>query len=135
MTVLTTGVLVVILMVTGVGAAVTGVHLERNGLQDAADSAALAASQAVDPARIYDPDDGAAIHAGSARRAAQDQLRDYPLRSDRTEDLHVADVSVDADGTVRVTLVATTNPPLVGWFTRGTGTSIPLRVEGEARAR
>ena len=54
MTILTTGVLVVILMVIGVGTAITGVQLERNGLQHAADSAALAASQAVDPSRIYD---------------------------------------------------------------------------------
>src|SRR5690606_1477333 len=53
MTILTTGVLVVILMVIAVGTSITGVQLERNGLQHAADSAALAASQAVDPARIY----------------------------------------------------------------------------------
>src|SRR5699024_5001952 len=40
MTILTTGVLVVILMVLAVGTAITGVQLERNGLQYAADSAA-----------------------------------------------------------------------------------------------
>ena len=46
MTVLTTGVLVVILLVMAVGTAITSVHLERNRLQSAADGAALAASQA-----------------------------------------------------------------------------------------
>ena len=71
MTILTTGVLVVILMVIAVGTSITGVQLERNGLQHAADSAALAASQAVDPARIYSDGDGPAIHTGSARDAAE----------------------------------------------------------------
>ena len=135
MTILTTGVLVVILMVIAVGTAITGVQLERNGLQHAADSAALAASQAVDPARIYDLGDGPAIHARSAREAAAEHLRSYPHDTTSTEDIHLQGVTVDADGTVHVTLGARTNPPLVGWFTRGTGTSIPLTVLGEARAR
>ncbi|GAA1485798.1 TadE/TadG family type IV pilus assembly protein [Brachybacterium fresconis] len=134
-TILTTGVLVVILMVIGVGTAITGVHLERTELQHAADSVALAASQAVDPERIYVDSSGAVIHTGSARRAAEEQLRSYPIDSTRTEDLRIAEVSVDADGTVRVVLTARTHPPLAGWLTRRTGTSIPLTVEGEARAR
>lgn len=135
MTILTTGVLVVILMVIAVGTAITGVQLERNGLQHAADSAALAASQAVDPSRIYSAGDGPAIHAGSARDAAEEHLRSYPYDTTSTEDIHLQDVTVDADGTAHVVLAARTNPPLVGWFTRGTGTSIPLTVVGEARAR
>lgn len=135
MTILTTGVLVVILMVIGVGTAITGVQLERNGLQYAADSAALAASQAVDPARIYADGDGASLHVGSARQAAEEHLRSYPHHSDRLENLHIADVSVDPDRTVHVVLSASTHPPLAGWFTRGTGMSIPLTVTGEARAR
>lgn len=134
-TILTTGVLVVILMVIGVGTAITGVHLERTALQHAADSAALAASQAVDPARIYVDTGGAAIHPGSARRAAEDHLRSYPLETTRTEGLRVANVTVDAEGTVSVVLTARTHPPLAGWFTRRTSTSVPLTVEGEARAR
>ena len=112
MTILTTGVLVVILMVIAVGTAITGVQLERNGLQHAADSAALAASQAVDPARIYDLGDGPAIHARSAREAAAEHLRSYPHDTTSTEDIHLQGVTVDADGTVHVTLGARTNPPL-----------------------
>lgn len=135
MTILTTGVLVVILMVIGVGTAVTGAHLERTELQHAADSAALAASQAIDPARLYDSARGDVVHESSSRRAAEDHLRDYPLDSTRTENLHVESVEVDEDRTVRVVLSARTHPPLAGWFTRGTGLSVPLTVYGEARAR
>lgn len=135
MTILTTGVLVVILLVIAVGTAITGVHLERNGLQHTADSAALAASQAVDPARLYSASDGAAIHSGSARAAAEEHLRDYPHDTTNTQDIHLVDVTVSEDGTVRVVITARTHPPLAGWFMRGTGTAIPLTVEGEARAR
>ena len=135
MTILTTGVLVVILMVLAVGTAITGVQLERNGLQYAADSAALSAAQAVDPSRIYTEDGGAPIHEGSARAAAEAHLREYPHATTRTEAIAVSSVVVDPDGTVRVVLTARTHPPLAGWFTRGTGTAIPLTVEGEARAR
>lgn len=135
MTILTTGVLVVILMVIGVGTAITGVHLERNGLQHAADSAALAASQAVDPARLYEAGESATIHPGFARTVAEEHLRSYPLQTTSTEHVHLADLTVEADGTVLVVLTARTHPPLAGWFTRGTGRSIPLTVHGEARAR
>jgi len=65
----------------------------------------------------------------------EQHLRTYPHDTTSTEDIRLEDVSVDADGTVHVVLAARTNPPLVGWFTRGTGTSIPLTVTGEARAR
>jgi Flp pilus assembly protein TadG len=135
MTILTTGVLVVILLVIAVGTAITGVQLERNGLQYAADSAALAASQAVDPTRIYTEGAGAALHTGTARDAAAEHLRDYPHETTRTETIALDSVTVDADGTVHVVISARTHPPLAGWFTRGTGTAIPLTVEGEARAR
>lgn len=135
MTILTTGVLVVVLMVIAVGTAITGVQLERTGLQHAADSAALAAAQSVDPSRIYTAGDGSAIHEGSARAAALEHLRTYPHETTRTEDIRLSTVSVGPDGTVRVVLTARTHPPLAGWFTRGTSSAIPLTVEGEARAR
>lgn len=135
MTILTTGVLVVVLMVIALGTAITGVQLERNGLQHAADSAALAAAQAVDPARLYVAGEGTAIHRGTARAAAEEHLRAYPHETTSTEAIQLAEVAVGADGTVRVVITARTHPPLAGWFTRRTGTAIPLTVEGEARAR
>lgn len=135
MTVLTTGVLVVILMVIGVGVSITGVHLERNALQHAADSAALAASQAVDEQSLYQEGEGPLVLPASARAAAEEHLRTYPLSSVSTAEIQVASVSTSGDGTVRVVLTASTHPPLAGWFTRGTGLAVPLTVEGEARAR
>lgn len=135
MTILTTGVLVVILLVIAVGTAITGVQLERTALQHTADNVALAASQGVDASRLYDAGDGPVVDVGTARAAAQQHLRDYPLPTTRTEDIHLADLTVDPDGTVHVVLSARTHPPLAGWFTRGTETAIPLTVEGEARAR
>ncbi|HIY23495.1 MAG TPA: hypothetical protein H9837_04190 [Candidatus Brachybacterium merdigallinarum] len=135
MTILTTGVLVVILMVIAVGASITGVHLERSGLQHAADSAALAGAQAVDPTALYRDGDRGAIGAGSAEDAAAEHLATYPFETGRTENIRITGVEVDADGTVHITLSAHTHPPLVGWFLRGTDTAVPLTVTGEARAR
>lgn len=135
MTVLTTGVLVVILMVVGVGTSITGVHLERSALQHAADSAARAASQAVDEPALYQEGEGPLVLPASARDAAEEHLRDYPLLTSRTVDIQVASVVTSDDGAVRVVLTAATHPPLAGWFTRGVGISVPLTVEGQARAR
>src|SRR5690625_6804449 len=84
MTVLTTGVLVVVLMVIGVGTSITGVHLERNALQHAADSAALAASQAVDEHALYTKGEGPLVLPASARAAAEDR------KSTRLNSSHVA---------------------------------------------
>lgn len=135
MTILTTGVLVVILMVIAVGTSITGVHLERNRLQHAADGAALAASQAIDPSGLYGPGSGAVPSESAARQAVADHLATYPIDTTRTENIDIGAVRVDADGTVHVQLAATTHPPLAGWFTRGTGISVTLAVEGEARSR
>lgn len=135
MTILTTGVLVVILMVIAVGTSITGVHLERNRLQHAADGAALAASQALDPSDLYGPGPGAVPSVADARAAAADHLATYPIDSTRTEAIEVGQVRIDAGGTVHVQLSATTHPPLAGWFTRGTGIAVTLTVEGEARSR
>lgn len=135
MTILTTGVLVVVLMVIAVGVAITGVHLERNRLQHAADGAALAASQAVDESGLYTPGEGDLTTPRRARQAAEDFLAAYPLEEGRLRDVAVADVAVAADGTVSITLAGTVDPPLIGWLTDPTGMSIPLTALGEARAR
>ncbi|MGY5765978.1 pilus assembly protein TadG-related protein [Brachybacterium sp. DNPG3] len=135
MTVLTTGVLVVIIMVMAVGTAVTGVHLERSALQDMADSAALAGADAMAPSRLYDGVRGPLVDESSARTAAQAQLARQAGTASRSREVAISRVEVDADGTVRVVVTARVDPPLAGWFTRGTGTAVPVAVEGEARAR
>src|SRR5690625_6115720 len=99
MTVLTTGVLVVVLMVIGVGTSITSVHLERNALQHAADSAALAASQAVDEHALYTKGDGPFMLPASARAAAGQHLRAYPPSTSPTVDIHATSVSTARDGT------------------------------------
>ncbi|PWH05230.1 hypothetical protein DEO23_14220 [Brachybacterium endophyticum] len=135
MTVLTTGVLVVVLMVIGVGTAITGVQLERNRLQNAADGAALAASQAYGEENIYGEDDSSGLRPGDVRDAAEDYLASYPPGSPRTRDLHVEEARVEEDGTVVVRLAALTDPPLIGWVTRTDLVTIPLDVGGSARSR
>ncbi len=134
LTVLIIGVLVVILMVIGMGTAVTGVNLERNGLQHCADAAALAASQALDSDPLYAERTGRSVNPELARQRVVEYLRDSPDPSARLENLRIGEITVGADGTVTVELQAQTHPPLVGWFTRGARSPIPLRVVGEARA-
>lgn len=139
MTILTTGILVVILMVIGVGVAITGVHLERNELQAMADGSALAASQAFDEAQLYAPGASAAttpaVTRDRARRAAADYLQAYPSGSTRLRDARIDRLDVAEDGTVTVVLVARVDPPLVDWFTRRTGTAVTIRASGDARSR
>lgn len=133
-TVLLIGVLVVILMVMAMGGAVTGVHLERNGLQHAADTAALAASQALTPEGIYDDQVNSAVSPTQARQIAAEHLAEYPFGERRLHDVSIDSFEVASDGTVRLTVSAGTHPPLLGWFLQGAGISIPLQVTGQARA-
>lgn len=137
MTILTTGILVVILMVIGVGVAITGVQLERNELQSMADGAALAASQGFSEADLYTgtSDQAPVVRRADAERIARDYLRAYPTSSTRTHDVALADLVVGEDGTVRVVLAARTDPPLLGWVTRHGDLSITLHAAGDARAR
>ena len=134
-TILLTGVLAIILMVTALGAAITGVHVERNALQHAADGAALAGSQAVDESSLYREGEQAVTTPQQARASAEEFLRRYPLESSRMSEVRIAEVTVEDDGTVAVRLTGATDPPLIGWFTDGAGWSIPLDATGEARAR
>lgn len=140
LTILITGVLVVILMVIGLGVSITGVALERNELQAAADGAALAASQAFDESDVYGPSAAGAAPGritpgrAQARSAAQAYLRRYPVDSERTGSLAIRSLDVAQDGTVTVALGARTDPPLVSWFTRRTGTSVLIEATGHARS-
>lgn len=138
MTILTTGILVVVLMVIAVGVAITGVQLQRNELQSMADGSALAASQAFTEAQVYAadaaPGQKPSIARADAERAASAYLRDYPSASTRLRDVRIASVEVDPDGTVHVVLAAGTDPPLLGWFTRRADLAITIHAAGDARA-
>lgn len=136
MTILTVGVIIVILMVLAVGTAITGVHLERNRLQSTADGAALVASQAYDPQSLYGSG-GSEVRVSErdARAAAEAYLAAYPVSSARTRDVRIEQVDVGADGTVRVVLAAQTDPPLIGWVTRIGWVSVGISATGSARSR
>lgn len=139
MTILTTGILAVILMVIGAGVAITGVQLQRNELQSMADGAALSASQAFTETELYAPDAAPGspptVSRTEAERATRDYLRAYPSDSTGLRDVSVASVGVDPDGTVRVVLAARSDPPLIGWVTRRSDLSITIHAAGDARAR
>lgn len=137
MTVLTLGVLVVILMVIGLGVAITGVHLARNELQSMADGASLAASQGFQETSIYDgPDSGPLLPTPqSARTLAEEYLERYPPRTDRLRDVTIREVDVRPDGSVRIVLDGACDPPLIGWFTSSATGGIPLSAAGDALAR
>lgn len=134
MTILITGFLVVILMVTALGASITAVHLDRNALQSTADTTALAASQAIGSPVFYGRGERA-VKQEAARTAAAQHLARYAEDRGRMSDIAIADVRVADDGTVSVILTARSHPPLVGWFTRSTGWSVRLEAEGESRAQ
>lgn len=134
MTILVTGFLVVILMVTALGASITAVHLDRNALQSTADTTALAASQAIGAPVFYGRSERA-VGRRAARAAAQEHLARYAEERGTMSDISLADVRVADDGTVSVVLTARSHPPLVSWFTRRTGWSVHLDATGESRAQ
>lgn len=133
MTLLMTGFFVVIMMVIGMGAAVTSVHLDRASLQYAADAAALTAGSGVVADGFYGAGDSA-ISQRAAREAVERSLADNGNFSGRISDISATEVSVHSDGTVTVRVSARTRPPLTHWFMDGEAITIPLAVEGKARA-
>ncbi|MCS6710985.1 glycerate kinase [Brachybacterium sp. EF45031] len=130
MSVLTLGLIVVILMVVALGAAVSSVQLDRHELQDAADGAALAASQGIDESGLYEPDrdrTGIPLSEGEMRRAARSYLDAYPFESPRLRDVTLVDVTRQPGGEVTIRLAARTDPALIGWLTRGADRPVPSR--------
>lgn len=133
-TILLIGVLVVILMVIAVTTSITGIHLDRNRLQYAADGAALAAAQAIDPDEVYGGGSGGVVDEDEARRRATDYLAADPATLSDLQDVTITTVQVGADGTVRITLEAGAHPLLVGWLTEASASPVPLIAVGEARS-
>jgi hypothetical protein len=143
MTVLTSGVLGIVLLAIGVGTALTGVHLERKELQAMADGAALYAVSRVGEDALYGggvPADGAPdrralpLTEDAVRAAAEAYLADYPRTGGRTSHPVVSDVALLGDGTAEVTLAAVTDPPLVGWLTDAADAGVRLGASATATA-
>lgn len=134
MTILITGVLVVILMTAGVTTAITGIHLDRNRLQHAADGAALAAAQAIGPDGVYSPDGSGAVDPALAEQRARDHLRRAGALPAHVDAVEITGLEVASDGTVQLHVEARTRPLLIGRLLEATSADIPLTVVGEARS-
>lgn len=143
MSVLTTGILVVVLLVLAAGVSITGVHLERKELQAVADGAALRAASSVPGSSFYPGDVRRGpggdpvlpVTEATARRAATDYLASYPLPPGRTSGHTVTVVSAEAGGEVTVRIGAATDPPLIGWLTSAFQSGVPIWAESTAFAR
>lgn len=141
--VLTIGVMVIVLMVIAFGAAITGVELDRNRVQAMADGAALSAAAAVDEDAVEAFNAGyrapgqtrsKLISQDSAEQAVEDYLASYPAGGGSLGRVEVESVEVHPSGDVTVRMVAETSPPLVGWISRGLDAPVTLRVESEAHS-
>lgn len=140
---LTAGFVAVGLMLVGFVASAAAVHLDRKHLFDLADSLAVAGADATSVTTYYDPLAAGGAGATGAvvlsdedvRRAVGEHLARQPAPSaPGLRDVQVVEaVSPDGRG-ARVSLVATSHPPLVRWFTDAFGGGITVTATASARA-
>lgn len=132
-TVLSIGVCVLVVMLVGFAAAVTGVELDRNRIQFVSDGAALYASSGFSEEQVYGDEAGSrGPTAADARARAQEYVKEYPISHPRIDGIRVEQVSVDSDGRVTLTVVGSAHPPLVGWVSRSLDKPVSIRVSSEA---
>lgn len=132
------GVLALVLVTVVISA--SSVHLERKRLLALADHAALAAADALDADAYYArgdalPSDGGLVllTSDSVRSAAQGHLDASPATG-RLTDIHLAEATSPEGRTARVTLTATSRPPLAGWAIAAWSDGVALQVTASARA-
>lgn len=124
------------LMLVAVVASASAVHLDRKSLYDVADLAAADAASAMSPDAFYagagEPAAGAPLILSDAavRAAVKQYLAEHP------PGLPVAVTGASSpDGrSARVTLAATSRPPLLHWFTDSFGGGIVVSASSTARA-
>lgn len=126
------------LLLVGVVASATAVHLERKRLLVLADLAAIEAADAIDvPAYYTDAhaEEGAAVHVEPVDVAAsvEDFLATAPEAA-RFTDLVVVEAMTTDGRTARVTLRATARVPLLSVVTAAWSDGIELVVTAQARA-
>lgn len=126
-----------LLLVTAVVSA-TAVHLERKRLLATADLAALAAADAVDPARFYaatpsGSDPLVELTPTSVRAAVSEHLATSP-EAGRLTGLTVVEATTEDGRTARVTLRSLAQVPLISWVTAPWSDGITLQVSTTARA-
>lgn len=130
------GVLALLLVTTVVSA--TAVHLERKRLLATADLAALAAADAVDPARFYAATPAGAdplveLTPASVSEAVAEHLTTSP-EAGRLTGLAVVEATTNDGHTARVTLRSLAQVPLISWVTAPWSDGITLQVSTTARA-
>jgi hypothetical protein len=126
------------LLLVGVVASATAVHLDRKRLLVLADLAALEAADAVDvPAYYADPRAEASaavrVEPGDVAAAVEDFLATAPEAA-RFTDLVVVEATSTDGRTARVTLRATARVPLLSVVTAAWSDGIELVVTTQARA-
>ena len=114
----------------------SAVHLERKRLLEVADGAALDAADEVDES-IYFPEGarpGSVPLSDASVRDAVDHYLDARGAAADFDDLTVAGSTGSPDGrTAEVTLLATVEPPLIGWALEAFSNGVVLHATARAR--
>ncbi len=124
------------ILLVGVVASATAVHLERKRLLALADLAALEAADAVDPDRYYasPPRDApVTLTPDDVRGAVEAYLVEAPAAA-RFDDLEVVEATTEDGRTVVVTLRAVAGVPLLSVVTAAWSDGVELVVTARARA-
>jgi len=136
---LTLGFVVVGLMLVGMVASATAVHLDRKSLFDLADVLAADAADAMPPERLYTGSSGGGaavvtLTDEDVRRSVTEYLGEHPAAAAGLDGLRVADASTPDGRTARVALAAVSRPPLLRWFTDTFGGGFTVQAVSSARA-
>ncbi|MEL7975935.1 hypothetical protein AAG589_08705 [Isoptericola sp. F-RaC21] len=138
---LTAGVVALALMLVGMVASATAVHLDRKQLYDLADAVAADAADAMPPERFYDGT--AATSQGEAvltltdadvEESVRGYLAAHPGEAAGLDRLRLVEASSPDGRTARVGLAATSRPPLLRWFTDSFGGGFTVTATSSARA-
>lgn len=138
---LTAGCVAIALMLVGMVASATDVHLDRKHLYDIADILAADAADAMPPERFYTggaraPSEGGVLTLTDAdvERSVVAYLDAHPTALTGLDDVRVVEASTPEGRTARVGLAATSHPPLLRWFTDAFGGGFTVRATSSARA-
>ncbi|MEU2199691.1 hypothetical protein [Isoptericola sp. NPDC019482] len=137
---LTAGVVALALMLVGMVASATAVHLDRKHLYDLADAVAADAADAVPAERFYD---GTAASQGEAvltltdadvEASVGEYLSEHPGEAAGLDRLRLVEATSPDGRTAQVGLAATSHPPLLRWFTDAFGGGFTVAATASARA-
>jgi hypothetical protein len=138
---LTAGCVALGLMLVGMVASATAVHLDRKQLYDVVDLLAADAADAMPPERFYAgeasaPDEGGVLTLTDedVRRSVSEYLSAHPAVVRGLDGVRLVEASSPDGRTARVALAATSHPPLLRWFTDAFGGGFTVQAVASARA-